>query len=77
MDWTMEYARWMDFGTPMSPEAQEAMRAEVWEEAQRYDAHLCTPDCFTYAERSDDPTIESHFAARGPHICESAHSEVA
>lgn len=25
----------------------------------------CTPDCFTFAERTADPTIDAHYAAWG------------
>jgi hypothetical protein len=33
-------------------------------------SHLCTPDCFTFAERAADPTIDDHFNERGAHACE-------
>lgn len=29
--------------------------------------HLCSPDCFTMAERAADPTIDAHYAM--PHRC--------
>jgi hypothetical protein len=32
--------------------------------------HICTPDCFTFAARAADPTIDDHFRAMGAHECE-------
>lgn len=35
--------------------------------------HDCTADCFTFAERASDPTIDTHFSNVGPHKCDVAH----
>lgn len=37
--------------------------------------HMCSPDCFTFEERAEDPTIDDHFARVGMHACTVAHSE--